>query len=91
MSNIQLGLLIMGGVSALSAVIMYWIYSVTVNDVCLGTAILLSVLSLVCPMIAVHLPSPPEKRYQHLLRNVNEAEKELQKFLIDHPEFKECE
>lgn len=31
----------------------------------------------------------PEERYERLLRNLDNANKELQKFYIDHPEFKE--
>ena len=33
----------------------------------------------------------PESRHERLLNDLDEAEKELQKFYIDHPEYKENE
>ena len=33
----------------------------------------------------------PEQMYQRLLNNLDKAEKDLQKFYIDYPEFKEIE
>lgn len=90
MSHAQMCLLVIGGVSAIVAIIMYCVAVDTMDNVCLIIALVFTCLVLVCPITAMFLPTPPEKQYQHLLRNISEAEKDLQKFLIDHPEFKEC-
>lgn len=42
-------------------------------------------------LISVGFSSPvkPEKQHEKLLQNIEDANKELQKFYIDHPGFKE--
>lgn len=42
-----------------------------------------------CLTAVVRLPLSPQKEYENLQKDVLEAQRELQKFLIDHPEFKE--
>ena len=37
------------------------------------------------------LTSTPKGRYEVIVENIEKYNRELEKFLIDHPEFKECE
>ena len=54
---------------------------------CLGVGFFLSMSAF---MVAIsERNSKPENKYERLLNDLDRAEKNLQKFYIDHPEFKE--
>ena len=63
-----------------------------------GVALAFYILSLACMVIRIVIqyktvqqePSTAEV-YEQKLQEIDKAEKDLQKFLIDHPEFKETE
>ena len=56
---------------------------------CFGVVFFLSLITFV--IVATDRYNEPENQYERLLNNVDKANKELQKFYIDHPEFKENE
>ena len=65
---------------------------VTNNKGCIITAIIGLVVSLISLFFVIKyykLSTSPEVIHQGLLNDLDKAEKELQKFYIDHPEFKE--
>ena len=47
------------------------------------------VVGLIGHMVLENKPKPLNKQYEEKIQAIDTAEKELQKFLIKHPEFKE--
>ena len=69
------------------------IFRMTDNSV-IGTVCLIfficAFISLpVCCAIDIHYSEIPENKYKTLVEAKENADKDLQKFLVDHPEFKE--
>ena len=64
------------------------------NKGCIIAAIIglvISAISLFFVIKYYRLSTSPEFVHERLLNDLDEAEKELQKFYIDHPEFKETQ
>lgn len=63
-----------------------------------GVALVFYILSLACMVIrlVIHYNTVPQEPsdaevYEQKLQEIDKAEKDLKKFLIDHPEFKDIE
>lgn len=65
------------------------------NEVCAVFSFIFLLVALFAlitfPLILIKVCTTPEQEYQNKVSTIEKAEKELQKFLIDHPEFKETE
>lgn len=92
MSNIAL---LVWGLSSLVLCVLFIAASVInlYNDVlrivfmCLGVGFFLSLFAFA--IVATKWKNTPENKHERLLNDLDRAEKNLQKFYIDHPEFKE--
>jgi len=58
----------------------------TDKPICIISAIFFMVCLVIC---LYKSPDAPEKTYQEKVEAVEKANKELEKFLIEHPEFRE--
>lgn len=76
-------------VMGISAVVMFIFAYITDFPVVFYLACALTILGGATGFYSALFMQPLDKQYEQKVNAITEAEKELQKFLIDHPEFKE--
>lgn len=71
------------------ALVSFFVARYSMSDIALSIALTFTVVGAGLWLGGAFIPEPLEKQYEQKVNAITEAEKELQKFLIDHPEFKE--
>lgn len=85
-----LGLLILG---LFGFIVLRILIEADVSDIVLAVVAAISIILFIGGFVGAIIlrlkPQPLDEQYQEKISAIETAEKELQKFLIDHPEFKE--
>ena len=71
------------------ALVSFFVAQSSMSNITLSIVLIFMVVGAGLWLSGAFIPESLEKQYEQKVNAITEAEMELQKFLIDHPEFKE--